>query len=485
MSQVYTKQSFLRFSVFQRIEHWVLFLSFTTLALTGLPQKYPLSPISQGVVSLLGGIETIRIFHRVAATLFLLEAIYHVVVIGYKLWVRRERASMVPTLKDATDAAQSVQYNLGLRKDAPKMPRFTFAEKAEYWAMLWGLFVMAVTGFMLWNPIATTRLLPGEFIPAAKAAHGGEAVLAVLAIILWHFWHVHIRSFNKSIFTGRLSRHEMEDEHGHELELIERGAVRTVSAADAQAKRRMSIFTPIAAVVSLALLAGVYWFVTFEDSAITTIPPASGAGEAFVPQTPTPRPTEEPAQATPELPESAGGSGAAAAPAWSGDLETVFAEKCGACHGAVGGFSAESYVDVMEGVTPGEPDDSSVVQVQQAGGHPGMFSEAELQRVIDWIAAGAPEQAGEASSEGASAASTVSWDGGVGAAYAERCAACHGSTGGFSAESYEAVMEQVQPGEPEASPAFTVVSEGNHPGKFSEDELSLIREWIIAGAPQQ
>ena len=35
--------------------------------------------------------------------------------------------------------------------------------------MLWGPAVMGLTGFILWNPIAAAKILPGQFIPAAKA----------------------------------------------------------------------------------------------------------------------------------------------------------------------------------------------------------------------------------------------------------------------------------------------------------------------------
>ena len=176
--------SFVRFQVAQRIEHLILIISFTTLGLTGLPQKYSLSPISQAIISGLGGIEAIRVIHRIAATIFVLEAVYHLVVAGYKIYVLRKQASMVPGVKDGVDAFQWFVYNLGLRKELPKMPRYNFGEKIEYWAMLWGLLLMGLTGFMLWNPLATVRFLPGQFIPAAKAAQGGEAVLAVLGIVL-------------------------------------------------------------------------------------------------------------------------------------------------------------------------------------------------------------------------------------------------------------------------------------------------------------
>ena len=220
-----TIKNYLRFDVAQRFEHLLLIISFTLLGLTGLPQKYSLAPISQAIIAALGGIETIRIIHRIAAVVFVLEAVYHLVVVGYKVFVMRKQASMLPGVKDGTDAFQWLMHNIGLRKQAPKMPRYNFMEKMEYWAMAWGLVLMALTGFILWNPLSTARILPGQFIPAAKAAHGAEAVLAVLAIILWHFYNVHLKKWNWSMIRGTLSKEEMEEEHGEELEEIEKGPV--------------------------------------------------------------------------------------------------------------------------------------------------------------------------------------------------------------------------------------------------------------------
>jgi len=129
---------------------------------------------------------------------------------------------------------------------------------------------MILTGFVLWNPIATTRLFPGEFIPAAKAAHGGEALLAVLSIVTWHMYNVHVKSFNKSMFTGWLSRHEMEEEHPLELAALENSPAKTV--VPAVLRRRQRLYLPVAVLFSLVLLVSVYFFVTFEATAITTVP---------------------------------------------------------------------------------------------------------------------------------------------------------------------------------------------------------------------
>jgi cytochrome b subunit of formate dehydrogenase/mono/diheme cytochrome c family protein len=389
-----TQKKYTRFGIFERIEHFVLVLSFTTLGLTGIPQKYADSSISQSAIALLGGIEGIRVIHRIAAAIFLLEAIYHIVVVGYKLYVQRKQATMLPGVKDGVDAFQWIRYKLGLGNVHPKMPRYNFMEKAEYWAMLWGLVLMGLTGLMLWNPIATTHFLPGDFIPAAKAAHGGEAVLAVLAIILWHFYHVHIKHWNWAMIRGTLTRHEMEHEHGQELEQIESGKLPQQPAADV-VRQRLMLFIPVAAVVSLALAGLTWYFLTFEKTAITTVPPVSDA-PVFLQPTATPEPVE-PTQPAGEAPADDDDTPAGEAPAgapttWDAGFGALFADKCAGCHGTMGGYSVETYDDALKAIQPGDPDASKLVEVQKAGGHPGQFDEAELKSVIDWITAGAPQQ---------------------------------------------------------------------------------------------
>jgi cytochrome b subunit of formate dehydrogenase len=206
-------QRYVRFSLSDRLQHVIMLLSFTTLAVTGLVQKFALSPISIFIVRLWGGIETLRATHHVAATILMMVVIVHLVEIGYKAFVLRTRLTMLPGLQDVKDAWKALTFNLGLGRSRPQMGRYSFEEKAEYWALVWGILIMGLTGFMMWNPLATVNLLPGEFIPAAKAAHGAEAILAVLAIIVWHMYAVHLKRFNKSMWTGRLTEEEMLHEH--------------------------------------------------------------------------------------------------------------------------------------------------------------------------------------------------------------------------------------------------------------------------------
>jgi cytochrome b subunit of formate dehydrogenase len=376
------KTLYRRFALSQRVEHILLILSFTTLAVTGLPQKYAGAPWADGLIGLFGGIENTRVIHRWAATLLMLETIYHFAAMAYRVIVQRLRMTMLPTLQDALDAWQAFLYNLGLAKRRPQMGRYTFEEKAEYWALIWGTVVMIITGFMMWNPIATTRFLPGQFIPAAKAAHGGEALLAVLAIIVWHMYHVHLKSFNKAMWTGRLTEDEMLHEHPMELADIKAGVARA-PVEPAVLKQRQQMFWPVTGVISVVLLVGVYWFTTFEQTAITTLPPTS-AVQVFAPQTPTPFPPTATPKPIGEL-------------TWAGYVETLFADKCATCHGASGGLSLVTYADALQGgnggpaIAPGNSAASVLVSVQSAGDHPGQLNADELARIQEWIDRGAPE----------------------------------------------------------------------------------------------
>jgi len=381
-----------RFHWMQRMAHALLLATFTLLAITGLPQKFAQAGWAQAMIAFFGGIDTTRQIHHVAAIVLMLVAIYHLLDIGYKIFVRRTSLSMLPTLKDVKDALQAFFYNLGFGKKRPQMGRYTFEEKAEYWALIWGTVIMAITGFMMWNPIFSAKLLPGEIIPAAKAAHGGEALLAVLAIIVWHMYGVQIRRFNKSMWTGKQTEAEMLHEHALELADIKAGlAVRYVDAKILS--RRKKVYFPIASIVAVVMLLGVYGFVTGEKTAITTVLPISSPVAIYFPETPTPLPTPLP---TPTPAQASSG-----ALTWDATIGAIFQNKCSKCHGAAPatqGLSFSTYADAMKGaedgavIIPGNVEGSKLIVIQSANSHPDQLSADELAVIKNWIAAGAPEK---------------------------------------------------------------------------------------------
>ena len=291
------QKNFLRFTSAQRFEHWIMFASFTLLGITGVPQKFAGDRWAESMIALMGGIEQVRLLHHWSAAVMEIGSIYHVVVLAYKVYVQRVRWTMFPRFDDVIDALDVIRYNLGLTKEFPKFDRFNFGEKFEYWAFVWGAVVMGLTGFMMWNPINAARFMPGDLIPAAKAAHGGEAILAILAILIWHFYNVHFKMFNKSMFNGEMSEHEMAEEHGLELERIKRGKADPRPAPDV-VKQRERAFIPVAVIFSVVMIVGFYFFVAYEETAITTVPRNAAQVQAYVPVTPTPTPRAPVASAT-------------------------------------------------------------------------------------------------------------------------------------------------------------------------------------------
>lgn len=382
------KPGFLRFPVPYRIEHWLFMLSFTTLAITGLVQKFAANPIPQSIIRLFGGIGNTRTIHHTAAIIMMFVVIYHIGAIGYRVYVRRIRFTMLPFLSDLTNAAKILGYNVGFTKGKVQQDRYTFEEKLEYWAVVWGTLIMGITGFMMWNPLLTTSVLPGSVIPAAKVAHGLEAILAVLSILVWHLYNVLVKYFNKSMFTGYISEHEMIEEHPIELANIKAG-IDPPRVDEQDVKKRRKIYLPVYGVIAVLLVIGIYFFVAYEVTAITTVPPAEIV-EVFVPLTPTPLPTHVPTAT----------SAPVTAVTWDGGIGELLNNKCGNCHNnsqALGGLDLTSYESALAGgnsglvIIPGDPEGSQLVIVQSAGDHTGQLSDEELQLAIDWIEAGAPE----------------------------------------------------------------------------------------------
>jgi cytochrome b subunit of formate dehydrogenase len=383
-------KTYTRFSISERIEHAILLVSFTILGITGLAQKFADSQLGAFTLQLFGGIENSRTIHHFAAYILIAVSIYHIMAVTYRVFVMRASLNMLPLPSDFVHLYQDILFYIGKRKHKAYYGRYNYAEKAEYLAVVWGTLIMAITGFMMLNPIATTRFLPGEFIPAAKAAHGGEALLAVLAIILWHFYHVHLKHFNKSMFTGKMTEEEMREDHPAELAMIEAGQADDQRPSVQSIRQRENVFFPVAMIFTVVLTFGLYKFATFEETAIATIP-AGETAPIFVPFTPTPSPIPAPTA-------TAGVVGGLTS--WDGGVSQLFASRCGACHvqGNLGGLSLATYQSALKGgssgpaIVPGDPSTSMLVQIQSTGGHPGQLSQSELNQIIQWIQAGAPEK---------------------------------------------------------------------------------------------
>jgi cytochrome b subunit of formate dehydrogenase/nitrate/TMAO reductase-like tetraheme cytochrome c subunit len=210
-----------RMTTNQRWQHIVLFVSFITLVLTGFALKFP----DSWFASLLAMGEKVRgIIHRIAGVVLISAGAYHLV---YTLLTRDGRKllrDVSPVAKDATDLVGTMRYYLGLSPRKPEFTRFSYAEKAEYWALVWGLIVMAATGIMLWAKVQFGNLLPRWWLDIATAIHFYEAVLATLAIVVWHFYQVFfdpdVYPMNWTWWDGKMSFEHYREEHALDSETL-------------------------------------------------------------------------------------------------------------------------------------------------------------------------------------------------------------------------------------------------------------------------
>lgn len=219
-------EELVRFDVHQIIQHIVMMVSFTLLVITGLPMKFNSVAASEWWVELWGGIGNIRAVHHTAAWVICILCVYHLGYILYSMLVQKKPfpTAMLPSVQDFVKFGQEFAYFIGLRKENPTWDRFNWREKFDYWAIFWGMPVMAASGFILMFPVLATRYLPGWAVSVAYTAHSHEAMLAFTWIFMVHIFFNHfspsVFPLNKSIFTGRVPKDRYRSEHTLEYERI-------------------------------------------------------------------------------------------------------------------------------------------------------------------------------------------------------------------------------------------------------------------------
>ena len=204
-----------RMSQDQRWQHLVLLTSFIVLVITGFALKFPDSIFA----AMLAYSEPLRrIGHRIAGVVLLAVGAYHVYYLLRKPEGRLLLRDFLPRYQDLLDLLATLRYYLGWSDKKPQYARFNYADKAEYFALVWGTILMGVTGLMMWFKLAVTWLgLPRWTIDVATAFHFYEAILAALAILVWHFYFVifdpDVYPVNWAFWDGKISAHHYREHH--------------------------------------------------------------------------------------------------------------------------------------------------------------------------------------------------------------------------------------------------------------------------------
>ncbi len=212
-------------------QHTMLAVSFTSLVITGFSLRFYDAWWSQLLFGHEGGYAIRGFIHRGSAVMMIFGSFWH---LFYVILTHRGREfirDMAPTMLDATQAFQKMGYNLGIVKKAPEFLRFSYVEKAEYWALIWGTIVMVLTGFALWFDNTVMHWISPELLDTMLVVHYYEAWLAFLAIVVWHMYGVmfnpEVYPMNPSWISGKMPEDMYKHEHGA-VKLVEhRHVVRT------------------------------------------------------------------------------------------------------------------------------------------------------------------------------------------------------------------------------------------------------------------
>ncbi|MBK8481660.1 MAG: cytochrome c3 family protein [Proteobacteria bacterium] len=221
-----------RMTRIERRQHAVLIVSFILLGYTGFALRYPgawwVAPLRWAATT-----EVFRsLLHRVAGVGLILAGLFHV---GFLIWHRRGREQwphLVPRLRDLYELRDNLLFLVGRRAQPPRFGRFGYIEKAEYWALVWGTAVMAITGLAMWFQVEVLRWLPRWVFDVCAAVHFYEAILAVSAIVVWHFYFVMVNPEDAPLSTvfldGRITLEHLREHRPAEYdELARRGELPT------------------------------------------------------------------------------------------------------------------------------------------------------------------------------------------------------------------------------------------------------------------
>jgi cytochrome b subunit of formate dehydrogenase len=199
------------------VQHTVLALAFTVLVVTGFALRFYDAWWSTLLFGHEGGYSLRGSIHRVAGILLMAASLWH---LAY-LMTPRGRVflrDMWPRQRDFTDFFQMIRYNLGRSGRHPVFERFTYVEKAEYWALVWGTVIMGITGLCLWFDNVVVRFFHKGLLDVMLVIHYYEAWLAFLAILIWHMYATvfspRVYPMNPSWITGRMPERQFAAEHG-------------------------------------------------------------------------------------------------------------------------------------------------------------------------------------------------------------------------------------------------------------------------------
>ena len=213
-----------RFSFGTRLEHLVLILSVTVLAVTGLAQTFDNTSIGRSILLFSGGLEIAQQYHHVFGLILVALAIYHIWDAVDARFVRLQTSRIKLESSDFQHFSQTIKLLFGFSKKLPLFDRYSFYEKFVYWVTAGCVAILSITGLIMRYPTIVTSVLPGSIYPFAVIFHRWPAIYLVIVILLFHTYQILPSRGNFSMFTGNMSVEKMKAEHPAELAYLVKAA---------------------------------------------------------------------------------------------------------------------------------------------------------------------------------------------------------------------------------------------------------------------
>jgi cytochrome b subunit of formate dehydrogenase len=203
-----------RFVLSERLQHIALTVTFIVLAYSGFARRFPESWWTSPFRLFDSPADVRALVHRVAAGFFIALCACHVWFIFLTRRGKEQLNELKPRFQDFKDLTCVAKYNIGISKNRPEFKRFSYIEKSEYWALVWGSVIMIITGLALVFVNVTLKYFPLWVSELVTAIHFYEAILATLAIAIWHlYWTIfdpNVYPMNWSWITGRSAEKRAE-----------------------------------------------------------------------------------------------------------------------------------------------------------------------------------------------------------------------------------------------------------------------------------
>ncbi len=206
-----------RFSASERLAHWLQFLAFSVLLVTGL---FIYAPALQAFAVGRAG-EASRVLHRISAIVFMISPLIYLVG-NPSAFFSSLREAFSWSANDRTWLSKAISYYTnGEVSDMPAQGKYNGGQKLNAVVQIVAFLVFVITGLIMW--FGKGSVSPGLF--AFSVLLHDLAVIGAVCLVMLHVYLVAIHPLTResitAMFEGIVSRDYAQEHHAKWLAEIE------------------------------------------------------------------------------------------------------------------------------------------------------------------------------------------------------------------------------------------------------------------------